>query len=203
MKVVLLGEIKGKGGEGDVIDVAQGYAENYLIPQKLAVAATKGNLKQLEERRNNIEKREAVRLADANALKAKLDGQKVAVDAKVGEEGVLFGSVTAAMIVDAIKAELDVEIDRKRVELGKPIKVAGSHEVEISIYREIKASIVVLVGVEEQAEETVEAEETAEVETEAAASSLLASSYATHEPRAIRRGAFLWESSAMVLGACW
>ena len=65
MKVVLLGEIKGKGGEGDVIDVAQGYAENYLIPQKLAVAATKGNLKQLEERRNNIEKREAVRLADA------------------------------------------------------------------------------------------------------------------------------------------
>lgn len=174
MKVVLLGEIKGKGGEGDVIDVAQGYAENYLIPQKLAVAATKGNLKQLEERRNNIEKREAVRLADANALKAKLDGQKVAVDAKVGEEGVLFGSVTAAMIVDAIKAELDVEIDRKRVELGKPIKVAGSHEVEISIYREIKASIVVLVGVEEQAEETVEAEEvaageTAEVETEAAA----------------------------------
>ena len=174
MKVVLLGEIKGKGGEGDVIDVAQGYAENYLIPQKLAVAATKGNLKQLEERRNNIEKREAVRLADANALKAKLDGQKVAVAAKVGEEGVLFGSVTAAMIVDAIKAELDVEIDRKRVELGKPIKVAGSHEVEISIYREIKASIVVLVGVEEQAEETVEAEEvaaeeTAEVETEAAA----------------------------------
>ena len=168
MKVVLLGEIKGKGGEGDVIDVAQGYAENYLIPQKLAVAATKGNLKQLEERRNNIEKREAVRLADANALKAKLDGQKVAVDAKVGEEGVLFGSVTAAMIVDAIKAELGVEIDRKRVELGKPIKVAGSHEVEISIYREIKASIVVLVGVEEQAEETVEAEETAEVETEAA-----------------------------------
>ena len=174
MKVVLLGEIKGKGGEGDVIDVAQGYAENYLIPQKLAVAATKGNLKQLEERRNNIEKREAVRLADANALKAKLDGQKVAVDAKVGEEGVLFGSVTAAMIADAIKAELDVEIDRKRVELGKPIKVAGSHEVEISIYREIKASIVVLVGVEEQADETVEAEEvaaeeTAEVETEAAA----------------------------------
>ena len=174
MKVVLLGEIKGKGGEGDVIDVAQGYAENYLIPQKLAVAATKGNLKQLEERRNNIEKREAVRLADANALKAKLDGRKVAVDAKVGEEGVLFGSVTAAMIVDAIKAELDVEIDRKRVELGKPIKVAGSHEVEISIYREIKASIVVLVGVEEQVEETVEAEEvaaeeTAEVETEAAA----------------------------------
>ena len=173
LKVVLLDEIKGKGGEGDIIDVAQGYAENYLIPQKLAVAATKGNLKQLEERRKNIEKREAVRLADAEALKAKLEGQKVLVDAKVGEEGILFGSVTAAMIADAIKAQLDVEVDRKRIELGKPIKVAGAHEVSISIYREIRTSIIVLVGVEEaeadEAEAEVVAEETAEVETEAAA----------------------------------
>ncbi|MDO4436508.1 MAG: 50S ribosomal protein L9 [Coriobacteriaceae bacterium] len=170
MKVVLLDEIKGKGGEGDVIDVAQGYAENYLIPQKLAVAATKGNLKQLEERRNNIAKREAVRLADAEALKAKLEGAKIAVDAKVGEEGILFGSITAAMIADAIKAQLDLDVDRKRVELGKPIKVAGAHEVVVSIYREIRATVVVLVGVNEAEEsEEVAAEETAEVETEAAA----------------------------------
>ncbi len=174
MKVVLLTEVKGKGGEGDVIDVAQGYAENYLIPQKIAVAATKGNLKQLEERRANIEKREAVRLADANALKAKLDGQKVTVDAKVGEEGILFGSVTAAMIADAGYAQLGVEIDRKRVELGKPIKVAGTHAVSISLYRDIRTSVVVLVGVTEEeetaeAEAEVVAEEAAEVETEAAA----------------------------------
>ncbi|WP_102338109.1 50S ribosomal protein L9 [Collinsella provencensis] len=176
MKVILLDEIKGKGGEGDVIDVAQGYAENYLIPQKLAVAATKGNLKQLDERRNNIEKREAVRIADANALKANLEGQKVVVEAKVGEEGILFGSVTAAMIADAVKAQLDIDVDRKRIELGKPIKVAGTHEVSISIYREIRTSIVVLVGVEEpEAEETVEVEAEAETEvveeteTEAAA----------------------------------
>ena len=65
MKVILLGEIKGKGGEGDIVDVAQGYAENYLFPKKLAVAATKGELKQLEQRRNNIAKREEKRLADA------------------------------------------------------------------------------------------------------------------------------------------
>lgn len=173
MKVVLLGEIKGKGGEGDVVDVAQGYAENYLFPKKLAVAATKGNLKQLEERRNNIAKREAVRLENANALKSALDGKAVTVDAKVGDEGVLFGSVTSSMIADAIKAQLDVEVDRKRIELGKPIKVAGAHEVSISIYREIRTSIIVLVGVEEaeadEAEAEVVAEETAEVETEAAA----------------------------------
>lgn len=174
MKVVLLGEIKGKGGEGDVVDVAQGFAENYLIPNKLAVAATKGNLKQLEERRNNIAKREAVRIADANALKETIDGKSVTVDAKVGDEGVLFGSVTSSMVADAIKADLGVEIDRKRVELGKPIKVAGAHEVAISLYREIRATVTVLVGVtaeeatEDEAEEAVE-ETAAEAETEAAA----------------------------------
>lgn len=170
MKVVLLGEIKGKGGEGDVVDVAQGYAENYLFPKKLAVAATKGNLKQLEERRNNIEKREAVRIADANTLKETLEGKSVVVDAKVGDEGVLFGSVTSAMIADAVKAQLGVELDRKRIELGKPIKMAGSHEVVVSLYREIRATLTVLVGVtagEEVEEEAVE--ETAEAETEAAA----------------------------------
>ena len=173
MKVVLLGEIKGKGGEGDIVDVAQGYAENYRFPKKLAVAATKGNLKQLEERRNNIEKREAVRLADATALKETLDGKQVTVDVKVGDEGVLFGSVTAAMIADAIKEQLGTEIDRKRVELGKPIKVAGAHEVTISLYRDIRTTVVVLVGVKpeelvsedaeaEVAEEEAAAEETAE-----------------------------------------
>ena len=162
MKVVLLGEVRGKGGEGDVIDVAQGFAENYLIPQKLAVAATKGNLKQLDERRKNIEKREAVRLADAEALKAKLDGQQVKVDAKVGDEGVLFGSVTSQMVADAVKAQLGIEVDRKRVELGKPIKTAGAHEVLISLYREIRASVVVLVGVDSAEEAEVEGDEAVE-----------------------------------------
>ena len=163
MKVILLGEIRGKGGEGDVVDVAQGYAENYLFPKKLAVAATSGNLKQLEQRRNNIAKREAVRIENANALKANLEGKQVTVDAKVGDEGVLFGSVTGAMIADAIQAQLGIEVDRKRVELGKPIKVAGAHEVGISLYRDIRATVTVLVGV------TAEELAAAEAETEAAA----------------------------------
>ena len=150
MKVILLGEIKGKGGEGDIVDVAQGYAENYLFPKKLAVAATKGELKQLEQRRNNIAKR-----------------KQVTVDVKVGDEGILFGSVTAAMVADAVKDQLGVEIDRKRVELGKPIKVAGAHTVAISLYREIRAEVVVLVGV--TAEELAAESETAETEAEAEA----------------------------------
>ena len=161
MKVVLLGEIKGKGGEGDVVDVAQGYAENYLFPKKLAVAATKGNLKQLEQRRGNIAKREEKRIEDANALKASLEGKKILVEAKVGEEGILFGSVTAQMIVD-----------RKRLELKKAIKVAGEHVVTLSIYRDIKVDLNLFVGeekVEEPVEETEEVVEEAVEATEEAA----------------------------------
>lgn len=172
MKVVLLDEVRGKGGEGDVVDVAQGYAENYLIPNKLAVPATKGNLKQLDERRNNIAKREAVRLKDAETLKEALDGKSVTVDVKVGEEGVLFGSVTSAMIADAIKAQLNVEVDRKRVELGKPIKLAGVHEVELALYRDIRATVNVLVGVDAlEAEALDEGNEEAEGDNADAAES--------------------------------
>lgn len=170
MKVILLTELKGKGGEGDVVEVARGFFNNYLGPQKMAVLATKGNLKQLEQRKDNIAKREEQRIADANALKAALEGKKILVEVKVGEEGVLFGSVTAAMIADAVKAELGIEIDRKRLEVKKAIKTAGEHVVALSIYRDIKVDLNLIVGeaiAEETAEEVVEEVETAEEAVEA------------------------------------
>lgn len=165
MKVILLDELRGRGGEGDVIDVAQGYAENYLIPNGIAQPATSGNLKQLEERRHNIEKREEKRIADANALKEAIDGKSVTVEARIGDEGQLFGSVTTAQIADAIKAQLGAEVDRKRVERAAAIKTAGRHNVVVNLYRDINATVTVLVGVDEEepeAEEETEAEETAE-----------------------------------------
>ncbi len=170
MKVILLTELKGKGGEGDVVEVARGFFNNYLGPQKMAILATKGNLKQLEQRKGNIAKREEQRIADANALKASLEGKKVLVEVKVGEEGVLFGSVTAAMIADAVKNELGIEIDRKRLELKKAIKTAGEHVVALSIYRDIKVDLNLVVGeavAEEAAEEVEEVVETAEEAVEA------------------------------------
>lgn len=165
MKVILLSELKGKGGEGDIVEVADGYANNYLFPQKIAVAATKGNLKQLEQRKHNIATREAARIEEAQALKAALDDLSVKVEARVGEEGVLFGSITAAMIADALKEAEDIEIDRKRIDLKNPIKTAGKHEVVVSIYRDIKSNLTVVVGNEETftaSESTAEAQETAE-----------------------------------------
>ena len=123
-------------------------------------------------RKKNIAKREEARLADAAKLQAALDGASVKVDAKVGEEGQLFGSVTAAQIAEAIKESLGVEIDRRRIEAGKAIKTAGQHEVVISIYRDIKATVTLLVGIDEvEAEEEAEeaAPEAEEVATEEAA----------------------------------
>ena len=165
MKVILLSELKGKGGEGVIVEVADGYANNYLFPQKIAVAATKGNLKQLEQRKHNIATREAARIEEAQALKAALDDLSVKVEARVGEEGVLFGSITAAMIADALKEAEDIEIDRKRIDLKNPIKTAGKHEVVVSIYRDIKSNLTVVVGNEETftaSESAAEAQETAE-----------------------------------------
>lgn len=164
MKVILLGELRGKGGEGDIVEVAQGYAENYLFPQGIAQPATPGNIKQLEERRHNIAKREEKRIADAEALKAQIDGKLVVVDAKIGEEGQLFGSVTTTMIADAIEQQLGVEVDRKRVGKGQALKTAGVHQVDVNIYREIGATVSVQVGKDIQPESEPEAEEVVETE---------------------------------------
>ena len=181
MKVILLGELRGKGGEGDVVDVAQGYAENYLFRNKIAQPATPCNLKQLEQRRDSIAKREAERISNAEATKAVLDEKLVKVDAKIGEEGQLFGSVTSQQIVEAIKAQLGVDVDRKRIVRGATIKTAGRHAVEINLYRDINAKVVVLVGDEPVAEEPA-AEEAAEPEATEAADEAAETTEAAEQP---------------------
>ena len=157
MKVILLKELRGKGGEGDIIDVAPGFANNFLLTEGYAIKATPGNIKQLEAKRKNIAKREETRIADAEALKAQLDAARIPVEAQIGEEGQLFGSVTSAMVAEAIKEALGIEIDKRRVELNKPIKTAGVHPVTVSIYREIKGTVTVVIGDDPEAEETEEA----------------------------------------------
>lgn len=156
MKVILLQEVKGRGGEGDVIEVKDGFANNYLIKDGLAVKATKGALKQLEERRANIEKREEVRLAEAKELQEKIDHLKFKVDVQIGDEGQLFGAVTSQMIADGIKKNAGVEIDKRRIDIRKAIKTVGLHNAEVVIYRDIKAAIEVIVG-DEDAEKFLEA----------------------------------------------
>ena len=148
MKVILLQELKGRGGEGDVIDVAPGFAVNYLLPRKIAIEATKGSLKQLGQRTQNIKAREDQRLTGAQGLFEQLDGKTVTVHAKVGEEGRLFGSVTTTHIETAIIEQLGIEVDRRKIETHGHIKGLGSHTVNVAIYRDVKAELTVEVVAE-------------------------------------------------------
>lgn len=143
MKVILLQELKGRGAEGDVVDVARGFAVNYLLPRKVAIEATSGNLKQLEARMHNVRRRDEARLADASGLVEALEGKSVGIEAKVGDEGRLYGSITAQMIEDAIREQLGIEIDRRKIETHGHIKELGAHAVEVAIYREVKAHLTV------------------------------------------------------------
>lgn len=160
MKVILLGELTGKGGEGDVIEVAQGYAENYLFPKGLALPASKGNLKQLEQRRHNIEKREIARNEDAKSLQEKLEGKSIIVRANVGEEGQLFGSITTSQIAEAIEEQLEVTIDKRKINTPGVIKTAGLHIIQVLIYREISAELTLqVIGLEDELPASQDAKE--------------------------------------------
>ena len=173
MKVILTQELKGRGGEGDVVDVARGFAVNYLLPRGIAIEATPGNVKQLEQRMHNIKKRETDRVADATGFKSALEGKTVVISMKVGEEGRLFGSVTAPMIAAAIAEQLGIEVDRRKIETHGHIKELGMHTVDIAVYREIKAELSIEVAAE-GAEAEVEAAEVAEAVAEEIAEEAIA-----------------------------
>lgn len=145
MKVILTAEVKGKGHEGDVVDVARGYAANYLLPRKMAIVATPGNIKQLEARMANISKRNATRMTSAEAVAASIEGKTIVLEAKAGVDGKLFGSVTTLMIEEAIAAQLGADVDHKRMNLHRPIKTTGEHTVVVSVFGDVKASLAVKV----------------------------------------------------------
>jgi large subunit ribosomal protein L9 len=150
MKVILTEEIRGLGTRGEVVTVKDGYARNFLLPKNLAREATTGNLKQIEHERRkwallaNQEKEAAQKAAD------KVKGVKITIEKRVGDQGHLFGSVTANEIADALAAK-GIEVDKRRIELEQPIKNIGLHDVEVRLHRDVTAKIqveVVAQGVE-------------------------------------------------------
>jgi len=176
MKVILTQEVKGKGHEGDVVEVARGYAVNYLLPRKMAISATVGNLKQLEARTSNIRKRNDARRTDAEGVAAALNGKTIVIERKAGDEGKLFGSVTSLMIEEAIAAQLERDVDHRKMEIGRAIKTTGDHPVVVSVFGDVKAEIVVRVVPEGGAAQAAaaaaapaEVVEEPEIETEAPA----------------------------------
>jgi len=143
MKVILLSDVKGRGIEGDVIEVARGFAVNYLLPRKMAVEATAGNIKQLEARMHNIRKREALRHDEAAAVAAAISGKALVIHAKASDEGKLFGSVTGGMIAQALAEQLGVDIDRKKLDVHGHLKTLGAHPVAVHLFQDVEAEVIV------------------------------------------------------------
>ncbi len=132
MKVILKENISNLGTKGEVKNVSDGYARNYLIPKGMAEEATPARLKEWEKQKKIIEKKEQKEEEKAREIAEKLEGQKINFKLKAGEEGRLFGSATSADISEALK-EKGYEIDKRKIELEDPIKNTGNHEIEIKL----------------------------------------------------------------------
>ncbi|HHW71399.1 MAG TPA: 50S ribosomal protein L9 [Clostridiales bacterium] len=148
MKVILLEDVKNHGVKGDVVDVSPGYARNYLFPRNLAVEANKKNMAQLKERKKVEAKRMEQELKEAKELAKKLEGIKVALKAKSGEKGKLFGSITSKEIAEALEKQHGIKLDRRKIVLDEPIKTLGEIELDVKVYPEVTAKLKVSVEAE-------------------------------------------------------
>lgn len=141
MKVVLRADVESLGTKGAVVDVSAGYARNYLVPRGLAIAATDGSVRQADAMRRNRSAREARDVAAAQEVATRLEGRRIEVVARAGEGGRLFGSVTAADVAEAVLAQTGVEVDRRRVQLGEPLKELGSVEVPVKVHPQVEVVV--------------------------------------------------------------
>ncbi len=144
MKVILRQNFESLGQIGNVVDVKDGYARNFLIPRGVAYAALKGNMNALEEEKKIARKKIEQELASAEALAAELEKVSVTIPVQVGEEDKIFGSVTNQMIADALK-EKNYEIDRRKIEIEEPIKALGIYGIKVKLHPNVDAKIKVWV----------------------------------------------------------
>ena len=156
MEVILLENIDKLGNRGQMVKVADGYGRNYLLPKKLAVAATPQNRKWVEQQRVRFLKLEAKEKADAGDLSTLLEGVSVTVIRKAGEKGNLFGSVTSLDIAEKLLAQ-GYHIDKRKITLATPIKVMGEYTVSVKLHREVTASIKVHVEPDEESKAKIQA----------------------------------------------
>ena len=140
MKLILVSEVSGLGSAGDVVDVRDGYGNNYLLPRGLAVRATRGAEKQVAQLRRAREVREIRDLDQARAVASELAGLAVRVPASVGKGGRLFGSVTPADVVDAVVAAGGPRLDRRRLEMPASVKSVGTQTVAVRLHPEVSAT---------------------------------------------------------------
>lgn len=143
MKVILSNDVDKLGQKGDVVTVADGYARNYLLPKGLALAATKGALRQADQMQRARAEREQKARDEAAARVSILGSSPVYISARAGEGGRLFGSVTSSDVARAVEDQLDQKVDRHDVRLEEPIRSLGTHQVEVHLHRDVNALVTV------------------------------------------------------------
>ncbi|OPX98060.1 MAG: 50S ribosomal protein L9 [Syntrophorhabdus sp. PtaB.Bin006] len=141
MKVILTEDVRGTGKKGDVVTVKDGHGRNFLIPRGLALPATEGNITRFENVVKSILNKRGRDLQAAADIKAKLEEISLTIRKKVGVDGKLFGSVTPADIVEAIKNTISIDVDRKSIRIEEPIKMTGAYSVEIHLDQGIDAAV--------------------------------------------------------------
>ncbi len=144
-KLILTHEVSGLGEPGDVVEVKDGYARNYLIPRKLATPWSAGAEKQIDSIRAARKAREIATIEEAQAIKASLESKPAVVTARAGQGGRLFGAVTGAEIADAVVAAGGPQIDKRRVEIASPIKAVGEHNASVRLHSDVEANLTVQV----------------------------------------------------------
>ena len=140
IEVILKEHVDHLGRRGEIVKVASGYARNFLFPRNLALAVTDENKRTIERERVKAEAREAEELKAAQAVASKLEGLDVSIARRVGENDVLYGSVTTGDIADALAAR-DVTVDRRKIQLTDPLKTLGEHNVAVKLQRDVTANI--------------------------------------------------------------
>ncbi|MBQ6369358.1 MAG: 50S ribosomal protein L9 [Parasporobacterium sp.] len=148
MKVILLEDVKSLGKKGDICDVSDGYARNFIIPKKKGVEATPDNLNNLKLKNANDAKVAKENLENAQALAAQLADKAVVIRVRVGEGGKLFGAIASKEIAAAVLDQTGLEVDKKKIVLADPIKALGDHKVKVKLHKDVTASL--LVKVEEE-----------------------------------------------------
>jgi large subunit ribosomal protein L9 len=143
VKVVLRDDVENIGRKGDLIEVTDGFARNFLVPRGLAMKATKGVVQQAEAMRRNREARDARDREAAQALADQLTGKRIELRARAGEGGRLFGSVTSADVADAVRAQTGVELDRRKTQLAEPLKELGAVEVPVKLHADVEVTLTV------------------------------------------------------------
>lgn len=144
-KLILTNEVTGLGAAGDVVDVKDGYARNFLLPRGLATPWTKGGQRQLDQIRAARSKRSIATLEEAQSLKASLESKPLVISERAGENGRLFGAVTSKEIAEGIKEMFDKDIDRRTVEFPTPIKALGEHKATVRLHEDVFATLLVQV----------------------------------------------------------